>query len=133
MSMQDICASRFPQFDEKLGNAVAVLAPARTGEPQGRMPASSTAISEIDRKEWQGWAEDRLVEAQRYMDATMGESGQAPVRAELSQIATDLVSFHGYAGQGKVDRMVLTLERMQGHSAKARGLACNRAQTEARR
>jgi len=125
MSTREICASRLPEFDQRLDAAISALSPWLESI---REPASSASqqsrLDQVDREIWRKWAEERLVEAQHYIDAVEGVRDTLLVREELSGIATDLVSFHGYARQGKAERMVHTLERIQAHSAKARGMAC---------
>jgi hypothetical protein len=130
MSTSEICASRLPEFDKRLDAAVSALSPWVT--PGRQLASDQTRLEPIDREIWLRWAEDRLVEAQHYLDAVEGLPTQEQVREELSGIATDLVSFHGYARQGKGSYMVRTLERIQQHSFRARDLACPAAQTAAK-
>jgi hypothetical protein len=121
--INDICAHRLPEFDRALASAETTLS---EGATNGRVPASSRpALGPADREQWKTWAEQRLKEAQHYIDAVEGEvATDKLVRGELSDIATELVSFHGYARQGKSDRMVRALERIREHSSRARELAC---------
>lgn len=121
-SVQDICARRLPEFDNQVSAALARLSPST-----GRGLARADAVRELDneqREQWLAWAESRLFETQRYLDAIDGFQGQKPVQYELSDIATALVQFHGYARQGRQDRMVRTLEGIQVRAARARSLAC---------
>lgn len=115
MSAQQICTDRLPELDRKLEAAIAVLDP-------GGAPASRLAPA--DRESWRRWAEERLSEAQGYADYVEGIAQERRVRSELSDVATGLVSFHGYARQGKGERMMHTLEAIQEHVAKARELVC---------
>lgn len=130
MSSAEICTKRFPEFEQKLSAAHENLAPWNVS---GRRLASAHhTIEKSEREGWLRWALERLVEAQHYMDALDGMPDQIQVRSELSEIATDIVSFHGYARQGKGEHMVRTLERIQERSVKARGLACPGNQVAAR-
>ena len=55
------------------------------------------------------------------MDAIDGISRQRPVRDELMAIGTALVAFHGYARQGRTDRMSRILAHIQARAARAEG------------
>jgi hypothetical protein len=128
-SVQDICARKLPAFDEQVGGALGRLGRganvrglASVGAPHG--------LDGEQREQWLKWTEQRLSEAQRYMDTIDGYQGQKEVQRELSEIATELVQFHGYARQGREDRMARTLERIQVRSARARGLACTPAKAQ---
>lgn len=129
-SIHEICSSRLPQFEVQLGAAVASLQP-WTGLPNrelaSEMPpeiVSTNTMAQQDRDDWQRWAEKQLIESQRYIDSAMRELGDGPIRQILSDIANDLVAFHGYSGQGRADKMKTTLERIRERSEQARGLAC---------
>jgi hypothetical protein len=73
---------------------------------------------------WQAWAEKRLVEAQRFMDVSEHDSSLRPASRELSRVATQIVEFHGYAQQGRAQKMEAALKDIRERSLKVRGLAC---------
>jgi hypothetical protein len=130
MSVQEICARRLPAFELDVGGALLALRP-DLGNAKGasrgiasEFHGADVALTDAERDFWSQWAEQRLTETQHYMDVVEGHSRLLPMRHELSEIATSLVAFHGYARQGKTDRMSRMLERVRSHADKSRALAC---------
>jgi hypothetical protein len=120
MSMSEICSQRIPRIDQRLNDAIAALGPWRNPASDGGVPSE---LVKDDRESWQLWAQDLLVETQRYIDI----AGETPaVRRELSAIANNLVTFHGYAQSGRADSMVRILHTMQKHSAKVKDQVCSK-------
>jgi hypothetical protein len=124
--MSEVCTVRFPEFDRNVESAISALGPWRKNE-MGRGLASvegSNAARDLakqDRDTWKLWAEERLSEAQHSIDLADGFPG---VRNELSDIANQLVTFHGYTQNGRVENMVHALEAVQLHSQRAREQVC---------
>jgi hypothetical protein len=126
--MQELCERELPQFELRVSDAQLALRPWL--EPPERLPASSgeaTAPLELapqDRRAWQGWAEDWLVRIQNLTDVATGELGYGRARDEMTTVANLLVTFHGYAQTGRVERMNETLSRISQTAARARTEQC---------
>src|SRR6478736_4179108 len=73
-SVQDICTTKVPVWDQRIESAIAALGPWRGSSASGRMIASTdtgpTALAQQDRADWQKWAEENLVETQHYLDVS---------------------------------------------------------------
>lgn len=124
-SVHRFCAYQSEQYEKKFENAVIALQPWHP--VRDRLPASAVEpllLAEMDRDAWKSWAEQRLKETQYLMDRAETDPRLNGVRVELSEVANALVTFHGYSAQGNAERMLKTLEQIQVHSQKARGLAC---------
>ncbi len=145
------CVKNFPEFDGLLENGVAALRSLEpSGEPPGepekqsRAVASATAtamtlptmlvdsedfINVRDRRSWQDWGENRLKEAQHFLDILLEVADDHPINLQnmknsLKEVANDLVSFNGYAEQGQYRKMVSTLVKTREGLKKVRELAC---------
>jgi hypothetical protein len=119
------CKERFPQFEQEL-NAIRTEVDDLS---QTRLIAAvDSDVSSKNKQHWTNWAAEELDETQRYIDLLDQDPRFYPARNELSALANDLVTFHGYAVQKKYKQMIKVLDRMEGHSEKARDLACSRPQ-----
>ncbi len=131
MTMNELCAERFPEFDDRLGSAMAALSPWE-GEPDGaRRIASQSAdepvfqgLSESDIESWTVWAETQLHIVEGYIDLAGEDQRFREARDELSSVANRLVEFHAYARQGRARRMIATLGQARSSAAAAR-LVCD--------
>ena len=128
VSLPEVCAQRLPKYDAALGEALLALRP--WVEQPDRLPASgvglrlSAELSQDERIKWKQWANDKLIETQNYLDAAAAELADSPMRLALNEIANEWVTFHGFAAQGRAERMKQTLERIQVKTSQVRGLAC---------
>lgn len=129
------------QSGDELKSAIVALKPwrdAQTDErPSGRAPASSgipalagaKALPAESREVWLVWAEKELKKAQTALDWVSIHRGEIPkerqVRADLSEAANQFVSFHGYCQQGRVDRMIASLEKLDRLREQIRTLGCH--------
>lgn len=121
-SKADICGQQLPRFDSQLAGALLELSPGRGLASEGS--GDGVAQVEFNQAYWLRWAEDRLVEAQAYLDHADDAKDLAELRRELSDMATAFVSVHGYARMGKADRMAKVIRSIQARSARVRALAC---------
>ena len=129
VSVMDVCTQRIPELDQRLTDAIGALAPwSGVTSAADRGPASvglargSQELSKADREVWESWAQARLTETQHYIDL----SGEMPfVRNELTEIANQLVTFHGYAQSGRAGGMARVLLDIQVRSAKINAQVCS--------
>ena len=124
-SLENVCSKELSSFNQKVFLASSALAPWK--EPwkkdhTNRTLAStehvekrqSPVLAVKDRESWQHWARDRLLEVQGYIDALDVYQIYAEEKQELSQVANELVVFHGYVGHGdiqKMDQLLLSISQ----------------------
>ncbi|MCM2322966.1 MAG: hypothetical protein NDJ90_06855 [Oligoflexia bacterium] len=127
-SMDQLCASNFPRYEQDFEVAALKLNEARA---ERRLASSSSEgegargdPAKESREAWLAWAERHIKEAQDLMDVIQSEPELGQIRKELSALADQLVSFHGYASRGKQERMTIALAKAREHQRKARALAC---------
>ncbi len=120
-STEDICKERLPELERTLENALTVLKDWRddnAGRNLASGPAKEQHLPEYDKRTWQTWAEQRLLETQSYIDRIPADSRLRGARASLTEIANSFVSFHGYASQSRLGPMVRSLEQIRAESEK---------------
>lgn len=79
-----------------------------------------------DRKSWENWAEENLVEVQRHADALEAEINLRDLRLELSEIAKELVVFHGFAQMGNAKEMIHSIALILERAQKVKSTTCQR-------
>lgn len=130
ISLSEFCSSDLPRFTEKVNGAVLALQPWEGGdrklasEGEAGVGVGPSDLPLPDRRVWESWAEERLVEAQAYIDFADGDSRYKFIRKDLSSAANDFVAFHGYASQGKVNRMTLTLAQIRTRIDRVQQATC---------
>ena len=124
MSVQQACNSEFPKFSESVDHARTVLVAWTPKPDSGRQLASVPAMAWVDRESWQKWAEERLVETEHYRDLFEDDDRLRGARHEISDVSNDLVEFHGFTSQGRLDKMIVILSRIQARAGKIREVAC---------
>lgn len=130
-SLEAVCASRLPEFERETASAKSQLSQGRGLASQESATARpGHKVKKEPSREWQAWAEARLMESQSYMDVLDGESNpseaQRQLHRALSDISNELVLFHGYATLSDGPKMSESLGRIRLHSEKARSIACTR-------
>jgi hypothetical protein len=115
-SLDTACNGYFPRIKEDLASARIELASDRA------------LASDSDRTEWKDhwmeWSLDRLKETQKFIDSAEEDPAHAMLRKELTGAANKLVEFYGHAKQARSREMISSLEKVEAHGEKARGLAC---------
>ncbi|MCM2277309.1 MAG: hypothetical protein NDJ89_04480 [Oligoflexia bacterium] len=121
-SVSELCVSGFPRTERDFEQARAALSAPGTGRA-----LASLSHGEFDREHWLDWAESRINEVQDFMDVAERDPRFRELRKELSLLADQLVSFHGYAAAGNRERMSILLDRALARGRKVRSLACEPA------
>ncbi len=132
-----ICADVPIQFDVQVETALFQLNGGRalassgvtgaaSGETSGRNSNDRmrTPLDAKEQRHWTRWAEDKLEEAQHAMDLAETDSRLRSSAKELTQVSTQLVQFYGYAQNGNLRKMIMTLEKVRKHGKKAGKTAC---------
>ena len=127
----ELCSSELPELDKSAQDALLALSPWTSPSlGEGRMLASASAgsastprLSTEDRAYWRKWAETRLFAVQTSMDLQESER-RGELRKCLSSLANELVTFHGYATQGRADRMEKSLKKISELSLESRKEGC---------
>lgn len=131
-----LCHEDWPNFSLQVESVISAVikhdpayeAQRRVASQNLKLPADASPFAELPRAErevWKEWSEDHLKYAQRMIDLTQEDLAIKKAQGAFSEIATLMVAFHGYAEQGKVRKMVQTLEQIKGHIAEAQKLVCN--------
>jgi len=107
------CAEDFGRFEKSFEEANLALARAL----DGRAPAE-------EGQDWIRWAEDRLAESQATLDLLEEDPSRREAFRAVSEIATLMVEFHGYAQRGQKARMLRVLEKVREGRLAARDRAC---------
>ncbi len=130
-TLQQACQTQYPKFEESVADALTVLV-AWNQPLENRELASVSDVPQAepkpvialqDRVSWEEWAEEHLKEVEQYIDLAKAAHA-TEVKNELSQIANELVTFHGQASKGHLARMVSHLKSINEHSAQVHALAC---------
>lgn len=86
-------------------------------------------LSKKEREKWQAWSETELKKVQTYIDVVNGhrhESAQFErISEHLAKAANQLVAFHGFCQQSRVDRMVASLKEVEIQRQSLKKLTCN--------
>lgn len=119
------CSSELPLLEVAYDNAVLALGPWLDA---GRQPASEGggpgfSLPERDRDYWADWAEARLKAVQSTMDLAEAEN-RGGLRRELSQLANELVVFHGYSVSGRADKMAASIQKLKLISKRVQARGC---------
>ena len=114
--LREFCSVEVPAWFAQVAAADAKIAGG------GRMPASADSAAE--QVDWTDWAERRLKEAQHAGDLVSQGPGNQWKGRLFSDLATDLVTFHGYAQQRKTERMSATLARVLARRAEIEKKIC---------
>jgi hypothetical protein len=125
-SLQELCGRRVPALDREISEALVKLGPTPGGRALASEKGPVAPLSDADRDEWLAWTEKKLREAQITLDDVAAYPQARELRQDLSDMANDLVAFHGYAQAGKAAPMASMLERIQTRSRKAAARACGR-------
>ena len=129
---KEICNDRLPDLQHSVSNAITILKDwhddnagrnlASLGEA-GEKPTYK-GLSEGDRKSWQNWAEEHLVETQRYIDQVPADARLRGARDALTEMANAFVSFHGYVGDSRTGQMIRSLETIQSDTERISAEVC---------
>ena len=129
---KEICHDRLPELQRSVSNAITVLKDwnddnagrslASLGEP-GEKPTYK-GLSDGDRKSWQRWAEQHLVETQSYIDLVPADPRFRGARDSLTQMANAFVSFHGYVGDSRTGPMIRALETIEKQTERISADVC---------
>jgi len=124
------CQQELPTLESGYDNAVLALGPWLDA---GRQPASQGgdpgySLPDQDRSYWTDWAEARLKAVQSAMDLAEAEN-RGGMRKELSQLADELVVFHGYSVNGRADKMAASIRKLQLISKRVQARGCAQSPT----
>lgn len=89
-----------------------------------KMNRSIASSQKQNKEDWVDWSEDRLKEAQRWMDQVQDHPKARLVQADLADIANSWVEFHGYAQIDRTDEMLQLLQKIEVHRASAYQKIC---------
>lgn len=132
----DFCSSGQP---DPYQQAIAALSPWKDAIPYERMKereiasvgdtiVKSVTLPTENRDQWMEWAETQLAQAERALDWVELHREEFPaetqLRSDLSNLSNELVGFHGYCQQGRVGRMIATLQRLDRYRARIRASSC---------
>lgn len=82
-----------------------------------------------EREKWQAWSEVELKKVQTYIDEVRGHAHESEKLEKISEhlktAANQLVAFHGYCQQSRVDRMIASLKEVEQHRVQLKKLSCN--------
>lgn len=133
-SLKQACSGRIPELEKVFDDAILALGPWNPSapSPEGARSVASVdapgqvpdSLAEMDRQSWMKWAEDRLEEAQGFLDLAESEPRISSIRKELSFMANEIVSFHGYSERGEPVRMISSLAKVREHARRVRVFAC---------
>lgn len=132
LELAQVCEKQIPRFFTDVAQVnQSLIEGAGQTIGQDRRIASSLPLEpillEVDQREdWEDWAKSKLDHTQDLLDLLARYPRLDTHRTEFSQIANDLVIFHGYASRGESDKMSLSLSKILTQRSTLEGDLCRR-------
>jgi len=111
--VHSICASTIPKFEGEIEATLATLEGFRLEPDKKKGPSRAIAslsgdetpdlyesMNQDEKDFWSRWARRRLSDVQQFLDDLDPHPAYRKQRAELMNVANELVSFHGYVEVG---------------------------------
>lgn len=116
----DICSRNLVRLNEEIDFAMDAIENQQLSKIEAKSPAAIRA-----NKRWESWSEDRLKEAQKYMDIVGSDREVKSLKKKMSEISDQWVRFLGYAQLGDLPRMLMALTQIQANQRIVQSLACS--------
>lgn len=128
-TLEELCSGPIDEFRAEIKSTYLALNGPQEGSQRALASISdstlqSRALDSESRDKLLKWAEARLLESQTAMDIFENYPERRVIRDEMSRVANDLVAFHGYCAQGRVNRMIAMLDQIDQRVAKAHSQGC---------